>query len=332
MPMEEVDPQSRIKHLQEIHSASQKKTFTKWVNFHLSKVSLVIQDLYADLCDGIRLIRLVEVIANIKLHPPNKGILRVQKIENVNTALRYLMTQVVLQNIAAEDIVDGNERLILGLIWTIILRFQIQELEFSDQSQANSNKTATKWTSVKESLLLWCQRETKTYDVKIDNFHSSWNDGKAFTALIHSHTPDSFDYQATVEKEPVQMLNIVFTEAEKTFSVPKLLDPEDVLVPKPDEKSILTYLSAVYGSFSRLHLESTCTKRTVKVIDKAMEAHKQITAFELRTAELLKWIETKTAELANPDHQWPDTPDALSQFMTNFARYQSVEKQEKSVS
>lgn len=34
-----------------------------------------------------------------------------------------------LESIGAEDIVDGNPRLILGLIWTIILRFQIQEIE-----------------------------------------------------------------------------------------------------------------------------------------------------------------------------------------------------------
>ena len=34
-----------------------------------------------------------------------------------------------LESIGAEDIVDGNPRLILGLMWTIILRFQIQEIE-----------------------------------------------------------------------------------------------------------------------------------------------------------------------------------------------------------
>ena len=51
------------------------------------------------------------------------------------TYLRYiyllfvLCSQVRLESIGAEDIVDGNPRLILGLIWTIILRFQIQEIE-----------------------------------------------------------------------------------------------------------------------------------------------------------------------------------------------------------
>lgn len=40
-----------------------------------------------------------------------------------------LLLQVRLESIGAEDIVDHNPRLILGLIWTIILRFQIQEIE-----------------------------------------------------------------------------------------------------------------------------------------------------------------------------------------------------------
>ena len=35
--------------------------------------------------------------------------------------------KVRLESIGAEDIVDGNPRLILGLIWTIILRFQVRE-------------------------------------------------------------------------------------------------------------------------------------------------------------------------------------------------------------
>ena len=33
--------------------------------------------------------------------------------------------KVRLESIGAEDIVDGNPRLILGLIWTIIIRFPV---------------------------------------------------------------------------------------------------------------------------------------------------------------------------------------------------------------
>lgn len=43
--------------------------------------------------------------------------------------LYFFLFKVRLESIGAEDIVDGNPRLILGLIWTIILRFQIQEIE-----------------------------------------------------------------------------------------------------------------------------------------------------------------------------------------------------------
>lgn len=41
----------------------------------------------------------------------------------------YGVLQVSLENIGAEDIVDGNSRLILGLCWTIVLRFQIQDIQ-----------------------------------------------------------------------------------------------------------------------------------------------------------------------------------------------------------
>lgn len=72
-----------------------------------------------------------------------------------------------LESIGAEDIVDGNPRLILGLIWTIILRFQIQEIEIDvDEENESSEKK-----SAKDALLLWCQRKTNGYKgVNIQDF------------------------------------------------------------------------------------------------------------------------------------------------------------------
>jgi hypothetical protein len=53
--------------------------------------------------------------------------------------------QVHLENIGAADIVDGNPRLILGLIWTIIRRFHIQEIEIEIE-EVSHGRTGCSWT------------------------------------------------------------------------------------------------------------------------------------------------------------------------------------------
>lgn len=55
--------------------------------------------------------------------------MRIHCLENVDKALQFLKEQRVhLENVGSHDIVDGNHRLTLGLIWTIILRFQVNTL------------------------------------------------------------------------------------------------------------------------------------------------------------------------------------------------------------
>uniref|UniRef100_A0A3Q2WWT3 Microtubule actin crosslinking factor 1 n=1 Tax=Haplochromis burtoni TaxID=8153 RepID=A0A3Q2WWT3_HAPBU len=103
----------------------QKKTFTKWVNKHLIKVRKHITDLYEDLRDGHNLISLLEVLSGVTL-PREKGRMRFHRLQNVQIALDFLkQRQVKLVNIRNDDITDGNPKLTLGLIWTIILHFQV---------------------------------------------------------------------------------------------------------------------------------------------------------------------------------------------------------------
>jgi hypothetical protein len=92
----------------------------------------------------------------------------VQKFENVNKSLDYIRSRgIQMTNIGAEDVVDGNSKIILGLIWTLILRFTISDIN-------------EEGLSAKEGLLLWCQRKTACYDeVEVRDFSSSWNNGLA---------------------------------------------------------------------------------------------------------------------------------------------------------
>lgn len=55
--------------------------------------------------------------------------MRFHMLQNAQMALDFLRyKKIKLVNIRAEDIVDGNPKLTLGLIWTIILHFQVRAL------------------------------------------------------------------------------------------------------------------------------------------------------------------------------------------------------------
>lgn len=124
----------RANALRDEYEAIQKKTFTKWANSLLADPALKIDDLYKDLADGKRLLKLLEVISGDPLPIPSSRapMQRIHFLQNVNKAIKFLTDkQVKLESIGAQDIVDGNKTLVLGLIWTIILRFQIQDIKVS---------------------------------------------------------------------------------------------------------------------------------------------------------------------------------------------------------
>ncbi|XP_072250888.1 plectin isoform X3 [Leuresthes tenuis] len=222
----------------------QKKTFTKWVNKHLIKAQRHVTDLYEDLRDGHNLISLLEVLSGETL-PREKGRMRFHKLQNVQIALDFLKhRQVKLVNIRNDDIADGNPKLTLGLIWTIILHFQISDIQINGQSE---DMTA------KEKLLLWSQRMTDNYQgIRCDNFTTSWRDGKLFNAVIHKHYPRLLDMSKVYRQTNLENLEQAFSVAERDLGVTRLLDPEDVDVPHPDEKSIITYVSSLYDVMPRV--------------------------------------------------------------------------------
>ncbi|XP_017452264.1 dystonin isoform X7 [Rattus norvegicus] len=254
----------------------QKKTFTKWINQHLMKVRKHVNDLYEDLRDGHNLISLLEVLSGDTLPrerdflktlrlvsataaceceqheevededkgPREKGRMRFHRLQNVQIALDYLKRrQVKLVNIRNDDITDGNPKLTLGLIWTIILHFQISDIHVTGESED---------MSAKERLLLWTQQATEGYaGVRCENFTTCWRDGKLFNAIIHKYRPDLIDMNTVAVQSNLANLEHAFYVAEK-IGVIRLLDPEDVDVSSPDEKSVITYVSSLYDAFPKV--------------------------------------------------------------------------------
>ncbi|XP_050742580.1 spectrin beta chain, non-erythrocytic 5 isoform X2 [Drosophila biarmipes] len=316
----------RIKTLQEERLHIQKKTFTKWMNSFLIKAKMEVEDLFTDLADGIKLLKLLEIISSEKLGKPNSGRMRVHKIENVNKSLAFLHTKVRLESIGAEDIVDGNPRLILGLIWTIILRFQIQEIEIDvDEENESSEKR-----SAKDALLLWCQRKTHGYPgVNITDFTNSWRSGLGFNALIHSHRPDLFEYSTIVNSKNsnLENLNHAFDTAANELGIPSLLDAEDIDSARPDEKSILTYVASYYHTFARMKNEQKSGKRIANIVGQLMDADRKKIQYEGLTTNLLSWIRQKTLELEQRD--LPNSLEGIQRELLAFKEYRTIEKPPK---
>lgn len=91
---------TRIQVLADERGYVQKKTFTKWVNSHLSRVGCRITDLYTDLADGKMLIRLLEILSGERLPKATRGKMRIHCLENVDKAIMFLQEQHVhLENI-----------------------------------------------------------------------------------------------------------------------------------------------------------------------------------------------------------------------------------------
>ncbi|KAI7903198.1 calponin homology domain-containing protein [Cokeromyces recurvatus] len=293
----------------------QKKTFTKWVNNKLDLKSIPnVTHLNEDLANGVRLIQLLEIISGESLRPYNQNPNMIfQKMENVNKALDFIKQRgVSLTNIGAEDIVNKNLKLVLGMLWTIILRFTI-----ADINQDGKN--------AKEGLLLWCQRKTANYeDVDIRDFTYSWTDGLAFCALIHHHHPELIDYHSLDKNDRHGNTAIAF-EAAKKLNIPQLLDVEDVCdISKPDEKSVMTYVAEYFHAFSAHDEFETAGRRVAKFADVLASVWEMEHQYEQRVCALMKAVTFIQKEWENTELS--DSYMDAKEKSTAFDIYKSTEK------
>ncbi|XP_078788449.1 dystonin isoform X11 [Oryzias latipes] len=321
----------------------QKKTFTKWINQHLLKVRKHINDLYEDLRDGHNLISLLEVLSGdtlprerdflktlrlvsgteacaVEQHgdtvdddkgPRERGRMRFHRLQNVQIALDYLKRrQVKLVNIRNDDITDGNPKLTLGLIWTIILHFQISEIHVTGESE---DMTA------KERLLLWSKQITDGYvGVRCDNFTTSWRDGRLFNAIIHKYRPDLVDMSRVSAQTNRSNLEQAFSVAEQ-LGVARLLDPEDMDVQSPDEKSVITYVSTLYDAFPKVP-DGVDGVSPNDVDIKWVEYQNMI-------KYLSQWIKHNVAVMSN--RSFPNNPAELKALYTQYIQFKEHEIPQK---
>ncbi|KAL7301856.1 hypothetical protein TKK_0005461 [Trichogramma kaykai] len=211
----------------------QANTFRNWVNEHLRQSELgrrlgPVVDLESDFGDGTRLCALVEQLTgnkHFKWHrdPVNQH----QHLENVSAALKAVEADgVKLVNIGNVDIVNGNHKLILGLIWSLIVRYQIGKSKFPPR------KLMLSWL---KAVLPEC---------RVNNFTTDWNSGIYLSALLDYCRPGLFPHWRHLDPhDKVYNCEKAMEMAKREFDIPIVLQPEYLASPYLDELSGMTYLS-----------------------------------------------------------------------------------------
>ncbi|RDD43121.1 Nesprin-1, partial [Trichoplax sp. H2] len=216
--------------------------------------------------------------------PRETGRLRINHMFNCSKVLGYLQKQKIKISVTRNDVPDGKVDAILSLVWNIILYFQIEghsieryttktkiesqvvdsnslrgsttqlnQIEPAEQPKAPIFKKGTG----KKALLLWCQAATtkslpgSSLGV-ITNFTTDWINGYAFMFIVHSLRPNLVNLEQDIGDDNKKNLDKAFTLLEEHLNVPRLLEPSDVDVEQPDEKSILTYIACIYRRYPEL--------------------------------------------------------------------------------
>ncbi|KAM8853632.1 smoothelin, like isoform 1-T2 [Synchiropus picturatus] len=105
-------------------------------------------------------------------------------------------------------------------------------------------------SSIKQILLEWCRSKTIGYqNIDIQNFSSSWSDGMAFCALVHSFFPTEFDYEGLSPTNRKHNFELAFGTAEVKAGCDRLIEVDDMMIMgrKPDPMCVFTYVQSLYN-------------------------------------------------------------------------------------
>ena len=253
-------------------------------NNHLRKKGYPLIDNPAtDFETGIRLMQIVNALYSVPIPKHNANPkLRPNKLDNCELAFKMVEQAKIKTNFLKHaHLVDHDHKMILGMMWAIILNYAITGISEEE-------------LTAKEGLLLWCRKKTAGYrDVDppgVANFTTSFKNGLAFCALIHRHQPQLIDYDSLSKDDAAKNLELAFSVGEKELAIPRLLDVEDMLVDKPDERSVMTYVSEFFHRFAQQDAKEASARRAAKFVQFIRSTQQMQQQYQQQAQELLSWV------------------------------------------
>eukprot|EP01083_Nonionella_stella_P232272 819584_1 len=237
----------------------QTETFKRWMNARLEPRNIVLEDITKDLRDGLAMIALIEIQTGEPFPKKyfKKCPMRIHCLNNIEQVMTVLKEDLGVQlvNVSATDIYDGNLKLILGLTWTMICKFQFHQITLDRVKSRQEAGTVEPVELVVEpkpvssaasALLKWCNEKLAGYGIQVGDLKKSWTDGTALSALVHAlnmEGPDGFD-EALLPPKGIWRVTKAIEIAKYEHHVADVMAPEH-LVSGADERSLMTYLAMI---------------------------------------------------------------------------------------
>ncbi|RMC17468.1 hypothetical protein DUI87_06050 [Hirundo rustica rustica] len=179
--------------------------------------------------------------------------------------------------------------------------------------------------SAKERLLLWSQQTTEGYaGVRCENFTTCWRDGRYVVRPLVEATdthrrfkntlPDLIDMNTVAVQSNLANLEHAFFVAEK-LGVARLLDPEDVDVSSPDEKSVITYVSSLYDAFPKVPEGGEGIS--------ANDVEVKWVEYQNMVNYLMQWIRHHVTIMS--DRTFPNNPVELKALYNQYLQFKETE-------
>jgi len=281
----------------------------------LDEFDFAVTNIKTDLRCGVRLAKVAELLlagcSDVMSQLRVPSISRLQKVHNVDLALTALRKggAEIRKDIVGKDLVDGHREKTLELLWSIIFGYQlatilnldnireeIDHLRSSLAAKARLGNTSAKsgivWLKSLldrspshtvlagerlELLLEWVRLVMIHYGVEIDNWTTSWCDGRALCLLVYHYQPSLLDkaeirqqttithqannqnlddsadfsygtknldpkvYESLVENERANF-RLLLQRVSMLGGVPVLITPGDMSNTIPDEKVTATFI------------------------------------------------------------------------------------------
>lgn len=239
-----------------------KETITKWVNCTLAKGGFkpIRQDICKEICDGVKLMELLAALTGNPVPKHRSNCTTVfQKLDNMEIAMRMVhRAGVDAQLIHNQQLVDGDSKIVLGLMWQLFQHFQLFTIKAEGGQEGG-----------KAGLLKWVRSIAAEYpEIKrpVNNFDSDWADGKVLCAIVDRSKPGAIDFTNLCSSPNTRnRIETALSIAEKILDVPRIVESDEFLA--HERSSVIMYVAELYHSIRQQDLESREGDRKNQIAD-----------------------------------------------------------------